>query len=233
MRVEKALRALWEKECAEPDTWGETDLHASDLTKCPRYVWARRNGRTLKYFDPKGEFKKRFGKYFEKIIADAYRADGHDFVEQREIESHLFGVPIRTHMDFDFPGENESDEIKTTVFWSGYVGSKKDGSQRREIRPPKDEKLMAYRIQAATSAMLAKRRTYNIAVVCTASGSLLEEEHRTSDMSELIESLVEERSKTAPGDPEPEAAPTYEQECTYCPYAACALNNNPFLQVIQ
>jgi hypothetical protein len=213
-------------------------LHGSDLSKCAREVWARRNHKPKVRADDNTWRKWNYGLDFEKRVMDAIYARpeyaaGELLVNYQMTVVSFMGGEILGHPDFilEYKGEKQVIEVKTTTFFPKQINGKR-------VRIPDKDAMLSYRIQAAVYAMAVQAPTFRVIVCCRESGMMKEYVYNTADYVSLVLSRYKLMTETtAQGMPEPvkeqPMADTFNVRdgkswaCRYCAHALCERNENP------
>lgn len=217
----------------DEDDWDDEALHASDLAKCSREVWARRNGEVMLPDSDDAERKMRFGVDFEATVGEALVTFAHErglsVREQAEVFGLNDGTELVGHPDFlveDLAsGDLQTIEVKATTFQSRFVAGV------RSVAVPK-EPAERYVIQAAANAIAHGAPTFRVVVACRQSGMMVEFIRPAERYEAKVRALQAKFAElTAIGAPEPveELPPAHIKSwaCRFCRHAACENNSNP------
>lgn len=220
-------KALSEHYRATPSHRGDEDaLHMSDAWKCPREVWARRNG--IKPFDFTDATRTKFalGNAAETHVFDAIveplKAKGWEIERGREL--NVSGVIGHVDLLATRGDERIVIEVKSTTFIPRMI----DGKRQR--RAPA-EASWHYVMQACAYALALGAAWFCVFVLCRESGMTAEFWFETDVVApEVRARMTHLRIVTAKDAPEPvDALPDARAawECAFCDHAACQRNTNP------
>lgn len=225
------MQQLWNE-----STWDKTALHLSDLSLCERAVWARRNGHSSVVLSVDHFIKRQFTLRYGQLIHEMLTAQGVPHEYRQSFEIVLLGVPIVGTATFVLPREDAILEIKTTTFWSGWVGA---GAQKHKTTRIPDTPRYGYRLVAAAHALALGKAHYGINTLCRGTGLRTTSWYKAEHLVTQVGRALAERERTGCGMPENKSAlpPAYtysadgtSQQCLRCSYVACENNNNEKLK---
>ena len=225
------LRDLMQQRLAQTK-WDPTTLHVSDLSVCPRSVWARRNGKTSRPITLESFLLREMGKRYEHTLCRAFEAAGIAYEYQKYFEVTLFGVDISGTATFVLPEHNAVLDVHGTSFPSSWVGRGAD--KHKSVRIPTTPRF-GYRVTSAAYALALGMEHYGVHTYCRSTGLHATSWYAATDIVTEVGRALAERAETAPGTPEDTSAlpPVYtyshdgiSRQCQGCFYYACENNTN-------
>lgn len=243
--VEDAFTAML---AAQVDSWDNEALHASDMGKCARELWARRNGHAMIGVNNDTERKFQLGRDVEEYVAKALIGAGYHVLRNLSVPGFV-GHPDIVITDALGKKYLEVIEVKSTTFYPVMVNGK-----RTRVPEPRDRVKTEHKLQACTYAWRLGLPTFRLVIVCRESGMMAEHVFKTSDYVGQLEAEIDRLSTlTAVGVPDPgtlfdmdsddiyNLIPKYSfnvktgasWKCSWCSYGACERNSNPEALVIK